>query len=460
MSNPTEAGQPESPWSAGADAARPIKVGIIGAGKFATMFLSQALRLPSIHVLGVADLSIDRACQSLDRAGWPRQRIARSFDQARQEQTTYLTEDSEQLIAQDDLEVVIEATGNPAAGIRHAMAAIEHAKHIVMVNVEADVLAGALLARAAAEAGVVYSLAYGDQPALICELVEWARTCGLDVVCAGKGTKYLPHYHQSTPDTVWQHYGFSDETVAKGDFNPRMFNSFLDGTKSAIEMAAVANATGLTAATGGLGFPPAGADDLPSVCKPRSDGGQLAHAGTVEVVSSLHRDGTPVAKDLRWGVYVTFTAPSDYARRCFGEYGLVTDDSGRYASMYRPYHLIGLELAVSVLRVARRREPTGCPVAFVSDVVATAKRDLAAGETLDGEGGHRVYGKLCPADESVAQDLLPIGLAHDVKLKRNISTDQPLSWSDVDYNEDDPVVQIRKKATSLVHSSGAACRAG
>ena len=213
----------------------------------------------------------------------------------------------------------------------------------------------------AAQAGIVYSLAYGDQPALICELVDWARAAGFEVIAAGKGTKYLPAYHESTPDTVWGHYGFTPEMVAQGDFNAQMFNSFLDGTKSAIEMAAVANATGLTPSPRGLNFPPCSIDELPHVLRPRSAGGVLHHAGQVEVISSLDREGREVPRNLRWGVYVTFAANSDYVRRCFREYGLVTDDSGTFAGMYRPYHLIGLELGISVAAVGLRREPTGRP---------------------------------------------------------------------------------------------------
>ena len=170
-----------------------------------------------------------------------------------------------------------------------------------------------LLASAAREAGIVYSLAYGDQPALICEMVDWARACGFEVMAAGKGTKYLPEFHTSTPDTVWSYYGFTAEMVAAGDFNAQMFNSFLDGTKSAIEMAAVSNATGLQPSPSGLHFPPCGVDDLARVLRPREDGGILHHRGQVEVVSSLERDGRPVFRDLRWGVYVTLAADSDYA---------------------------------------------------------------------------------------------------------------------------------------------------
>ncbi len=273
-------------------------------------------------------------------------------------------------------------------------------------------------------AGIVYSLAYGDQPALICELVDWARAAGFRVVAAGKGTKYLPAYHASTPETVWGHYGFTDEMVAKGDFNAQMFNSFLDGTKSGIEMCAVANATGLTPSPEGLMFPPCGVDDLPRILCPREAGGTLHHAGQVEVISSLERDGKPVFRDLRWGVYVTFAAGHDYVRRCFHEYGIVTDESGEYAAMYKPSHLIGLELGISV---------------------ATAKRKLRAGDMLDGEGGYTVWGKLMTAKDSAKLKALPIGLAHKVKLKRDVADGAPVSWDDVEYDGESQAVRIRRE---------------
>jgi predicted homoserine dehydrogenase-like protein len=316
---------------------------------------------------------------------------------------------------------------------------------MVMVNVEADALAGPLLARRAAECGCVYSLAYGDQPALISEQVDWARAAGFEVISAGKGTKYLPAYHASTPDTVWDHYGFTEAEVSQGDFNPRMFNSFLDGTKSAIEMAAVCNATGLTPAPGGLGFPPAGIDDLADVLRPRSDGGALHHRGTVEVISCLKRDGGPIARDLRWGVYVAIEAPGDYAKKCFAEYGLATDASGRYTVMYRPYHLIGLELGISVAAAALRGEATGAPEHFHADVVAIAKRDLKAGEVLDGEGGGTVWGKLMPATDALSLGGLPIGLAHQVSLRNDIAAGDPLRWTDVEIDETGDAVRVRRE---------------
>jgi predicted homoserine dehydrogenase-like protein len=425
---------------------RPVRVGLIGAGKFGSMYLSQARRTPGIHLAAVADLNPPRARDALVHVGWPAERIgARGFDDALKNGTTFVGDDAAALIASDAVEVVIDATGSPAAGIAHVLQCCAHGKHVVMVNVEADALAGPLLAERARQAGIVYSLAYGDQPALICEMVDWARTAGFDVVAAGKGTKYLPEYHASTPDTVWPYYGLTAEDARAGGMNPQMFNSFLDGTKSAIEMAAVANATGLTPAPHGLAFPPCGVDDLARVLRPKSDGGVLHHRGQVEVISSLERDRRPVFRDLRWGVYVTFAADSDYVRRCFKEYGLVTDPSGDYSSMYKPFHLIGLELGISVASAALRREPTGAPTAFHGDVVATAKRALKAGETLDGEGGYTVWGRLMPARESLAAGGLPLGLAHGVRLTRDIAAGAVVRWDDVDFDASNPAVQFRRE---------------
>jgi predicted homoserine dehydrogenase-like protein len=425
---------------------RPVRAVLIGAGKFGSMYLSQAQRTPGLQILAVADLAPERARASLARVGWSAERYgARSIDEAATAGTTVVTDDVAKAIAHAATEVVIDSTGSPAAGIAHVLACCEHRKHIVMVNVEADALAGPLLARRAREAGIVYSLAYGDQPALICELVDWARAAGFTVVAAGKGTKYLPAYHGATPRTVWGHYGFSDEMVAKGDFNAQMFNSFLDGTKSGIEMTAVANATGLTPAPEGLVFPPCGVDDLPRVLRPRAVGGSLHHAGQVEVISSLERDGRPVFRDLRWGVYVTFAAEHEYVRRCFQEYGIVTDPTGEYAAMYKPSHLIGLELGISVASVALRREATGAATGWRGDCVATAKRALKAGEMLDGEGGFTVWGKLMTARDSAARKALPIGLAHKVKLKRDIPEGATVSWDDVDYDANSQAVKIRRE---------------
>ncbi|MDU8912522.1 NAD(P)H-dependent oxidoreductase [Aestuariicoccus sp. MJ-SS9] len=411
----------------------PVRAGLIGAGKFGSMFLSQVPTIAGLEVTAIADLDPGRARNACRAVGW---------DAARIDACAYL-EDGSALAARDDVDVVIEATGHPRAGIAHARAAFAAGKQIVMVNVEADVLAGPVLAQEAEAAGVVYSMAYGDQPALVSEMVDWARAAGFHVAAAGKGTKYLPTYHQVTPDNVWPHYGLTPEEAAKAGMNPQMFNSFLDGTKSAIEMVAIANACGLTVPSEGLAFPPCGVDDLAHVLRPRAAGGQLEGRGMVETVSSLERDGRPVFRDLRWGVYVVIEAPNDYAAACFRQYGLPTDDTGRFAAMYKPFHLIGLELSISVLSAALRGEPTGRTRAMRGTVASVAKRALKAGEVLDGEGGYTVWGKALPLDR--AGEALPIGLAHGVTLRRDIPAGAVLTLDDVKLGAD-PVAELYRTA--------------
>jgi len=416
-----------------ASAGKPVRVGLIGAGKFGSMFLAQVPTTPGLVVSAIADLDPAQAMLRCREVGWDAARVA----------GTEFVDDAEVMIRGDAVDVVVEATGHPAAGIKHALLCAHHGKHVVMVNVEADVLAGPYLAQQARQAGVVYSMAYGDQPALTMEMIDWARSCGFEVVAAGKGTKYLPSYHASTPDTVWSHYGLSAEQAAAAGMRSQMFNSFLDGTKSGIEMAAIANASGLQAPANGLAFPPCSADDLAQVLRPQSLGGQLEFSGQVEVVSSLERDGKAVDRDLRWGVYCVFEAPNDYSAACFRQYGMNTDDSGRYSAMFKPFHLIGLELNISILSAALRGQPTGAPVGFNADVAAVAKRDLAAGETLDGEGGYTVWGKIMPAQASIAAQALPIGLASDVKLITPIRQGQVVTLNDIDAASDTQAWQVR-----------------
>ncbi|MGX7705194.1 NAD(P)H-dependent oxidoreductase [Methylobacterium sp. Gmos1] len=429
-----------------ASAGKPVRVGLIGAGKFGSMVLAQAQRIEGLHVVAVADLDAGRARASLARVGWPEERYAAtSMGDAVKSGRTFVTEDAGALSACAEIECIIEATGHPIAGIRHAIQAIDARKHVVMVNVEADVLCGPLLAERARRQGVVYSMAYGDQPAIICELVDWARSCGFELTSAGKGMNFEPRYRYSTPDTVWGFFGWSEEEVKKGDFNPKMYNSFTDGTKAAIEMAAVANGTGLDCPDDGLAFPPTGLQDLARVFRPVSDGGRLPRSGLVDIAASQEPDGREVFNNIRYGVFVTFKATSEYTKACFKQYGLLTDPSGWYGSMWRPFHMIGLETSVSVLSAVLRNEPTGCSKEFRGDAVATAKRDLKPGEMLDGEGGYAVWANAIPASKSLALGALPIGLAHNVKLKRAVARDQIVSVDDVELVNDLDVVALRRQ---------------
>ena len=429
---------------------KPVRVVLIGAGKFGAMYLSQVPRTPGVHLVGIADLSMDNARANLARVGWPEhQASALSLDDAFKRGLTYLTQDWQMLVAHPMVDVVVECTGNPIAAVEHCLAAFAHGKHVVNVTVEADAFCGPLLASNAAAAGVVYSLAFGDQPALICDLVDWARTCGFPVTAAGRGHKWLPHFNESTPETVWANYGLTPEQAARGGLNPKMFNSFLDGSKPSIECTAVANATGLQVPSNGLLYPPASVEDIPYVTRPKNEGGVLEQKGMVEVISSLEADGRVIPYDIRMGVWVTVEAETDYIKHCFEEYNAHTDPSGRYFTLYKRWHLIGLEVGMSVASVALRGEATGVAQGWHADVVATAKRDLRAGEMLDGEGGYTVWGKLLPAKTSARMGGLPLGLAHQVKLIRDVKKGQSLCWEDVAMDAALPAYKVRREMEAL-----------
>lgn len=428
----------------------PIRIALIGAGKFGSMYLAQVPRTPGVHVVAIADLSPENARRNLERVGWAAEQFsALSLDDAIKRGTTWLTDDWQAAIRHPQIDIVIESTGHPIAAVDHCLAAFAEGKHVVNVTVEADAFCGYLLARRAADAGVIYSLAYGDQPAMICDLVDWARTCGFPVVAAGRGHKWLPHFCESTPQTVWGNYGLTPEQATRGGLNPKMFNSFLDGSKPAIECTAVANATGLTVPSDGLKYPPASIADIPRVTRPKTEGGVLEQKGMVEVISSLEPDGRVIPYDIRMGVWVTVEGESDYVRHCFEEYNAHTDPTGRYFTLYKRWHLIGLEVGQSVASVALRREPTGVATGWRADVVATAKRDLRPGDRLDGEGGYTVWGKLLPAEKSRAMGGVPLGLAHDVKVVRAIAKGACVTWVDVDIDTTTRAYHLRREMEAL-----------
>jgi len=378
--------------------------------------------------------------------GWKdEQSNAKSLDDAIKTGQTYISEDWQALVSHPAIDVIVECTGHPIAAVDHCLLAFANGKHVVNVTVEADAFCGPLLAQKAQEAGVVYSLAFGDQPALICDLVDWARTCGFPVVAAGRGHKWLPHFSESTPETVWGNYGLTPEQAIRGGLNPKMFNSFLDGSKPSIESTAVANATGLSVPSNGLLYPPASIEDIPFVTRPISEGGVLEKKGMVEVISSLEANGRKIPYDIRMGVWVTVEAETDYIKNCFEEYNAHTDPSGRYFTLYKRWHLIGLEVGMSVASVALRKEATGVALCWNADVVATAKRDLKPGEILDGEGGYTVWGKLLPASKSMAMGGLPLGLAHDIKLIRPVKKGQSLCWDDVAVDTSTHAYKIRQE---------------
>ena len=429
---------------------KPVRVALIGAGKFGSMYLAQIPRTPGVHLMGIADLSPEAARANLARVGWEAERTrAASLDEALKTGATHVGDDWTALVRHPAIDVIVECTGHPIAAVDHCLEAFAQRKHVVNVTVEADAFCGPLLAQRAAQAGVLYSLAFGDQPALICDLVDWARTCGFPVAAAGRGHKWLPHFSESTPDTVWDNWGLTREQAERGGLKPKMVNSFLDGSKPSIESTAVANATGLGVPSDGLRFPPASVEDIPFVTRPIAEGGVLERKGMVEVISALEPDGRQIPYNVRNGVWVTVEAETEYIKNCFEEYMVRTDPSGRYFTLYKRWHLIGLEVGYSVASVALRGEATGAATCWNADVVATAKRDLRAGEMLDGEGGYTVWGKLLPAAKSMDFGGLPLGLAHDVKLLRPVKKGQSLSWDDVAIDTGTNAFRIRKEMEQM-----------
>lgn len=431
----------------------PIRVAVIGCGRFGSMVLTQLQHTPGMVAAVACDLDLERAVDALSRERRPRVRTVKtsSLDKANDaiRQGKPVATDDSAVAVQSEVDVIVEATGNPDAGAMHAYQAITADKHVVMVTVEADVLVGPILKNMADRAGVVYTAAYGDQPAIIEELVDWARGTGFDVAAAGKGTRHQDRYRYLTPDEALIEYGLTPEEAKRSDLNPRMYNSFLDTTKSSIEMCAVANMTGLVPDVPGMRFPSASVDDIPRLLIPSEDGGILNRPGIVEVVSCLDDTGEEMSNHLRWGVFVVVTSKSAYLRACMNDYGMAMDPSGRYAVMYRPYHLIGMETPVSIARAALLYAPTGAPQSRVCEVAATAKRDLAVGDILDGEGGYTVHGSIVEADQADDELLVPIGLCHGARMLRPVSQGQMLTSADVRMPEGSFASKLRAVQNAL-----------
>jgi predicted homoserine dehydrogenase-like protein len=433
---------------------RPVRIAQIGAGKFGTMILAQLRLMKGVQLCALADLDVERARAAAERANWVAAQFAvadsirAANDVAKTGKTAIVP--AGEIAAQCDVDVVIEVTGNVEAGTHHALVAMDAGHHVIMVTVEADVVVGPMLNRHAKKRGVIYSLAYGDQPAIICEMIDWARTCGFEVTAAGKGTQYLPKWRYSTPDTALQFFGFTEDQIEHGGFNPKMFNSFLDGTKSAIEMNAIANATGLGVPVHGLTFAPIGTSELAAKMRPRSEGGVLEREGILDVVTYLYDEGKPVPDHIRFGVFVCFTSESTYAQRCFGEYGMHTDPTGKYTALWRPYHLIGLEIGISIANVALRGEPTGTAACGpIGETVCGTRKAMKAGEIIDGEGGYAAYGLLTTAERARAERLVPLGLATGLKLKHDVPKDHPISEDDVEFDESSQVWKLRREQNRI-----------
>ena len=409
-----------------------IRIGIIGCGKFISMFLAQYPFLKNIEVDSIVDKNITRAKKNCIKSGINKETLNKIL----------FFNKIEELLDRN-LDVVIEATGNAINGVKHAIKCIKNKFNVIMVNVEADALCGKYLGDLAKKNSTIYSLAYGDQPSLIIEQIEWALSNGFEVISAGKGTKYLPEFEYSTPKTVWSYYGLNEKQAISSGMNAKMFNSFITGDKSSIEMASVINSTSLICSSQGLNYPSVSIPDLPNKLIPFEDGGVLEKKNMVEVITSLRSNKSSFKNNLRWGVFIIISSKNKYVQKCFKEYGMITDRSGKYTALWRPYHYIGMELATSIYSVILNKLPTGSTKYYKCDVVAVAKKNISKGEYLDGEGGYTVRGKLVNSKFSIKNNLLPIGLADKVLSKRHIEKDTLIKITDIEPNWDNEIQNAR-----------------
>lgn len=428
----------------------PIRIGVIGAGLFGTKLIDQIERAPGMMTAAIADIDEEKALKAYAEAGVSGDVVshaeAASVVDSEVDDGKRVVMTDGVALAETGVDVVVEATGVPNVGARHAYEAITAGKHVVMVTVETDTVVGPILSELAANNGVTYTMAYGDQPSLIVELCDWAKTVGLDIVAAGKGNPFREEYRHGTPDDVFERFGYDESFVEEQNLNPRMYNSFLDGTKVAVEMCAVANATGLRPDVPGMHLPTAEIPEIPQSLRPKDDGGILDESGVVDTVSTLHADGTSVEQDISFGVFVVTTTPNEQVQNYLAQNadtGFHVANDGKYQIFYRPHHLPGVETTVSIANAVLRNEATGVPDSHEAEVVAAAKQDLEPGDELDGGGGYTVYGLLESAETARDRNHVPFELLEGATIKRSVETDDVLTYVDVDFDTDSFIYHLR-----------------
>ncbi len=434
-----------------ANADNPIRVGLIGAGKFGVGLAVQLAGMQGIALAVAADLKLERARHAYAAVGMLPEdmAVAAHADQVAEAITRHqpcVTQDAQAVIACEEIEIVVEATGTPAAGAAHAMAAIAHGKHVVMVNVEADVTVGAILRHQADQAGVVYTLVDGDQPGAIMNLVHWARLLGFRIVAAGRGTIMRADDRMGTPDTVQQRYGFTDEQMARRTINAKMYNSFRDGTKAQIEMTAVANMTGLVPDIRGMHEPTVTLEDMPARFALVSEGGILQREGVIELANSVAVDGQSLAPNtLQMGVFAVIQTDHPYIQEDLQDYMGCSGGHGRNFLLYRPYHLVAVTAPLTLLRAVLLHDPTGKPCRRpCAEVVTVAKTDLEVGTVLDGGGGYTVVGLSDTAERAAADKLVPLGLCHGARLTRAVPAGTAISQNMVDLDMTTDLYALRQ----------------
>jgi predicted homoserine dehydrogenase-like protein len=435
----------------------PIRVGIIGAGKFGAGVVAQLSQMQGIEASLIADLDLDRARYAYTASDVAEDDIreAGSLGEAEQailEGRPAVTQDGLMLTQCDLVDVVVEATGIPPVGARMAYSAITHHKHVIMVNVEADVTVGPILSSLAHSAGVVYTLVDGDQPGSTMNIVEWAKTLGFEIVAAGRGTIFYGDDRQGTPDTVPQRFGFSDEMLVRRTINLKMYNSFRDGSKAQIEMTALANAAGLVPDVRGMHEPSVNLADIPVHFSLVEEGGLLSQHGVVELANSIAEDGvTMLENPIRMGVFCVIRSEHPFIMEDLASYYVHTGGEGKNFLLWRPYHLVTVPAPISILKAVFDGQPTGAaqhrPTA---EAITVAKRDLESGEVLDGSGGYTVNVLCEKAAIARAENLLPMGLSSGARLKQAVAQGTAITYDMVDLDEESFVLKLRRMQDATI----------
>jgi predicted homoserine dehydrogenase-like protein len=419
-----------------------IKVGLIGAGRMGKGVTNQISRMVGMRVAIIADIVPESAARAYTLNEATEEDIVfadstKMANRAIDAGQPVVCEDAT-LVTECNVDVIIEATGIPEAGAKFAYLGIQNGKHIVMLNIEADNVVGPILKRMADRAGVVYAFADGDEPGVLMGLYEWADALGFEVVAAGKSPAYSPQDPYATPDTV-------AARAAELNLNPKMFCSFNDGSKTQIEMCSFANAAGLVPDVRGM-HNPQGIEiqDLPMVYRYKEDGGILNQYGVVEICAPIYTEEGRIdyQKSVQPGVFMVVTTDHPEIAKDMAHFLKV--QPGPNFLLHRPYHLCSIETPLSVARAYLYNEPTGGPKGLYSELIALTKRDLKAGEILDGSGGYMVTGRLEKAVLAAEKNLLPFGLADDIKLVKDVPKDEPIRYDDVVLDESMFVVMLRR----------------
>ena len=432
----------------------PALMAVVGVGRMGRGIVDQVSTMTGLEVRALADIDGDRALRGFTENGWDRDDVVVTDSLAAAQDAVkagnaVATEDA-LLPPQLDLDAVVESTGVPEVGAEVAETSIRHRHHTVMLNVEADVVVGPILARRARDAGVVYTLAAGDQPGAIFEMAEWALSLGFRIVCAGRGTVLFPDDHHATPEKYL-------EIAQRNRMNPKMYNEFRDGTKSQLEMVAVGNVLQMPPEVRGMHEPQCGWQDLGKVFALENDGGILKREGVIDMANAVRADGEYVHEDKVFpGVFVVVTSSHAGVRSSMAAlfepgFGGTAQQWGPNWGLFRPYHLACVEVPMSVARAVVQGRPTGdLQGTMVAELITVAKRDLKPGDELDGGGGYTVYGLAEKYDVARAQNLLPFGFAYSGRVKRPVPIDEALTWDDVDVNRSGFLYELRQEQDRLL----------